>query len=93
MFRTLTARGGIDADRARALFALLQTAPVLIVDADDALERRALDLLRHPAHDCLYLALAERTGRVMITADRRFVRRAAAAGQSGRIVDLATAPL
>ena len=68
---------GTPPTRAAALFALFQGAPVDIVDVDDALERRALDLamaLAHPVHDCLYLALAERMGASMVTADTRFLR-------------------
>jgi len=37
--------------------------------------RLALEL-RHPVQDCLYLALAERLGIPLFTADRRFVARA-----------------
>ncbi|MEM0938106.1 MAG: type II toxin-antitoxin system VapC family toxin [Pseudomonadota bacterium] len=73
--RTLAARGAVEADEARNLFALFQTAPVMIVDADAALEAEALYLaldLGHPVYDCLYLALADRLDCDMITADRRF---------------------
>jgi predicted nucleic acid-binding protein len=76
VLRTLVVRGSADADEARDLFRLLQSAPVSVVDHDDALERRALDLaleLGHPAYDCLYLALAERMQRPLVTADRRFL--------------------
>jgi predicted nucleic acid-binding protein len=77
VLRSLTAREAITATEADELFALLQTAPVTIVEPDDALERRALALaleLRHPVYDCVYLALAERMGRTLVTADRRFLR-------------------
>jgi predicted nucleic acid-binding protein len=40
-------------------------------------------LLNHPAHDCLFLSLAERLSRRVVTVDRRFlcaVRATAAAG-------------
>jgi predicted nucleic acid-binding protein len=37
--------------------------------------RLALEL-RHPVQDCLYLALAERLGAELFTADRKFVARA-----------------
>jgi predicted nucleic acid-binding protein len=56
---------------------LFQTAPMVLVEHDDALERRALELaiaLDHPVYDCLYLALAERMGVGMVSADRRFLR-------------------
>ena len=33
--------------------------------------------LRHPVYDCFYLALAERTGAVLVTADRRLIGRLA----------------
>jgi predicted nucleic acid-binding protein len=33
--------------------------------------------LRHPVYDCLYLALAEREGATLVTADRRLIGRLA----------------
>ena len=39
--------------------------------------RLALEL-RHPVQDCLYLALAERLGAPLVTADEKFVTRAGA---------------
>mgnify|MGYP006295159283 CR=1 FL=1 len=92
VLRTLAARQGVSAEQATDLFLLLQTAPVTIVDADDALERRALDLaleLRHPVYDCLYLALADRMDRQLITADQRFLRSLANTEHAARAVDLA----
>jgi predicted nucleic acid-binding protein len=77
VLRTMTARGSSPSAVAVELFALFQRAPVDIVEADDALERRALDLaiaLAHPVYDCLYLALAERMGAPLVTADARFLR-------------------
>ncbi len=77
VLRTLVVRGVADPAQALDLLGLLQTAPVTIVEADDRLEVRALDLaldLGHPVYDCLYLALAERTGRTLVTADGRFLR-------------------
>ena len=77
VLRTQAARGLMPSATASALFALFQAAPIDIVEADDALERRALDLaviLAHPVYDCIYLALAERTGARMVTADLRFLR-------------------
>lgn len=47
------------------------------------LYERAMEIafiLDHPAYDCFYLACAEATGGVLITADRRFVSRATAGG-------------
>lgn len=77
VLRTLVVRGAANATEAAELFRLLQTAPMLIVDHDDALEMRAMNLalqLGHPVYDCLYLALAERMDRTLITADARFLR-------------------
>jgi predicted nucleic acid-binding protein len=52
---------------------------VPLVAADGAsLTRDALALavrLGHPAYDCFYLALALRTGRTLVTADRRLAQR------------------
>lgn len=79
VLRTLVSRKAIATDTALSLLDLLQRAPVDIADHDDALERRALEIalkLEHPVYDCFYLALAERTGRTLITADKRFVARA-----------------
>jgi predicted nucleic acid-binding protein len=42
------------------------------------LKDRALSIaieLRHPAYDCFYLALAERSASPLITADDRLIRR------------------
>jgi len=76
VLRTLSARKSIAAGVAIDLFALFQTAPVVVVEHDDALERRALELaiaLGHPVYDCLYLALAERMGVRMVSSDVKFV--------------------
>ena len=45
-----------------------------------ALRDRALAIaieLRHPAYDCFYLALAERSAAPLVTADERLIRRCA----------------
>ncbi len=76
VMRTLAARQAMTSDDARELFGLLQAAPLTLVDHDDALERHALALaltLRHPVYDCMYLALAERMDRILVTADGRFL--------------------
>lgn len=80
LLATLARRGAIAARDAAESFALFQTAPLRIVEPDDALERAALDLalaLAHPVYDCLYLALAIRLDATLVTADRRFARAAA----------------
>jgi predicted nucleic acid-binding protein len=94
VLRTLAARGVVEAGEARDLFRFLRTAPVLIVEHDDALEDRALDLaldLNHSVYDCLYLALAERMGRLLVTADRRFLGVVAPTDHAALVVDVAAA--
>jgi predicted nucleic acid-binding protein len=57
---------------------LTDSVEVLLPDADDLAAASELALqLAHPLADCLYLALAERLGVALITADRAFARRAA----------------
>lgn len=78
VLRTLAARGALGADQAIQLFELLQNAPVTIIDHDDELEARALAIaleLAHPVYDCVYLAIAEKTRRHLITADKRLLNR------------------
>lgn len=45
--------------------------------------------LDHAAYDCMYLALAHRLGARLVTADMKFVRRAAPTAHRGAIVALA----
>ncbi len=88
----IAGRQALSEGRAIELFLLLQTAPVVIVDHDELLERHALELalaLRHPIYDCIYLALAERLDRRLVTADRRFLGALADTEHAGRAVDLA----
>ena len=83
VLRSLVARQEIEASVAAELLGFLQTAPVAIVEHDDALEQAALELavmLHHPVYDCVYLALAQRTKRTLVTADRRFLRAIRAGG-------------
>jgi predicted nucleic acid-binding protein len=94
VLRTLAARKATTPDEAAALFSLLQAAPVTLVDHDDALEARALQLalaLGHPVYDCVYLALAERMGRTLVTADSRFLKALRATPYASRVVALDTA--
>ena len=94
--RTLAARKAITPDVALSLFALLQAAPVTVVDHDDALEAHALAIaieLSHPVYDCLYLALAERMDRFLVTADARLQKAVRATKHAARTVALeATRP-
>jgi predicted nucleic acid-binding protein len=91
VLRTLAARKATTPDEAVALFTLLQAAPVTLVDHDDALEARALHLalaLGHPVYDCVYLALAERMGRILVTADSRFLKALKATPYASQVVAL-----
>lgn len=91
VLRTLVARKAATPDEAQDLFALLRKAPVTIVDHDDDLEGRALELaldLNHPVYDCVYLALAERMGRRLVTADHRFISTLRSGAQAARVVAL-----
>lgn len=91
VLRMLVARKAATPDEARDLFALLQDAPVAIVDHDDALEGRALTLaldLGHPVYDCLYLALAERMGCRLVTADNRFINTLRSTAHAAQVVAL-----
>lgn len=93
VLRTLAAKQILANDRAIDLFLFLQTAPVTIIDADELLERRALDLalaLEHPIYDCVYLALAERMDRRLITADRRFIKTLSGTEHAARVLALET---
>jgi predicted nucleic acid-binding protein len=59
----------------------------LIPDHEDLAEACAIALeLRHPVPDCLYLAAARRLDSPLITADRKFARRAAAKHSAVRIL-------
>lgn len=64
----------------------------LVTFADDAdLAPRALEiatLLDHPIYDCLYLALAEREGEPVVTADARFARNVAGSDFAALLVGL-----
>ena len=67
-----------DGAAAEDSFATLLRLPVRLVDTTADLER-AWDLARrhddHPVHDMLYVAVAERTGHLLITADGTLQRR------------------
>ena len=93
VLRTLAAKQTLAHESAIDLFLFLQTAPVTIIDADELLERRALDLalaLEHPIYDCVYLALAERMDRRLITADRRFIKTLSGTEHAARVLALET---
>lgn len=91
LLRTLTAKKVLAPERAIDLNLFFQSAPVTIIESDDLLERRAMDLalmLMQPAYDCIYLALAERTNRRLITANRQFIRELSQTEHETRVLDL-----
>jgi predicted nucleic acid-binding protein len=63
----------------RAWFRAVSDGQVFLLPNSEDIEAAASIALelRHPLPDCLYLALAERLGVALITADRAFARRAA----------------
>ena len=71
-------RGRWDGAAADAAFEALRTMPVRTVDRPGDLER-AWDLARrhdeHPIYDLVYVAVAERLGQALLTADAALVRR------------------
>ncbi|MBM3597167.1 MAG: type II toxin-antitoxin system VapC family toxin [Alphaproteobacteria bacterium] len=69
---------------ASAFSALVPSAEL----ADDAFV--LADALAHPIYGCFYLALAERRGGVMVTADRRFYRLARGSRWRHRVALLGT---
>ena len=91
VLRTLAARRAITPAVALGLLGLLQEAPMALVEPDDALERRALEIafeLAHPIYDCVHPALAERMGHRMVTADGRLLRAVRATEHAARVVAL-----
>lgn len=92
--RTAVSKEAMARARAMALLDRLHAAPVAILPDDDALERRALEIaldLGHPVYDCVYLALGERTGRLLVTADARLLRALARSPHAVRATALADA--
>lgn len=69
--------------QADASFALLRTLPVALRDGPEDLDR-AYELARrhdeHPLYDMVYVALAERIGQQLVTADTRLAERTALLG-------------
>lgn len=82
--------GAISEDQADRAFVTLDGA-IGLWHADKPLTRRALELasaLEHPIYDMLYLALAERRGTRVVTADRRFAERVAASPHAKLVATL-----
>ena len=82
--------GEMTFDSAAARLRLLLGNPLQRV-AHQALMPRAFDLAReldHPIYDCIYLSLAVQEGTALVTADQRFVRKAAASRHATLVVPL-----
>ena len=67
-------RGEISAEQAKERLAELRNAPVTTIAIEDDLPAAAdlANVLGHPVHGCLYLAVAIRENTYVVTADRRF---------------------
>ena len=78
-----------DAEAAMGLWLQTLRDGVIGLAADDADLVTALGLameLSHPLQDCLYLALAERLGAPLVTADKKFVNKARASHALVRVL-------
>ena len=73
----------------RAWFRMLLEAQIVLLPNEDDIDAAAeLALqLQHPLPDCLYLAVAERLGAALITADRQFARRAQSVSERVQLLD------
>ena len=83
--------GEIERGDAGALLAWVPEMPVRW-NADETVCADAVRLalaLDHPVYDCVYLALAHRTGAVVVTADRGFVAALATTEHGEAVVTLA----
>lgn len=81
-------QGEFDASTARGMLADLRSLEIRSCPMSPLLPS-ALDIalsLDHSLYDCLYLALAEDEDRVVVTADRRFLRVAAGSTWADRVV-------
>ena len=69
-------QGSLDAADVAEITQLLPDAFAVITDSREVLVSAARLSLRlnHPAYDCLYLAVAEDRGAVLVTADDRLIR-------------------
>lgn len=91
ILRSLAAKQMLPEKCAIDLFLFLQTAPITIIDADEFLERRAMELalaLRYPINACVYLALVERVDRFLITADLQFIQAVLFTKHAHRVLSL-----
>ena len=86
-------RRELSAEEASLAGRLLERADVDLVPMRRLLGR-AVDLsiaLGHPAYDCVYLALAETTGRAFVTADQRICRKVREHSLAVRVFELSGA--
>lgn len=72
---------------------LLERADIDLVPMRNLLEpaTKLAIALNHPAYDCIYVALAEATNTMFITADELLARRLRATGTTSRVVFLGSA--
>lgn len=84
-----TRRGEVLAQQARQSLAILPTLVTFL--PSQPYVRRALEIgfgLDHPVYDCVFLALAEELGTVLVTADRRLLERLRGSEHAGLAADL-----
>jgi predicted nucleic acid-binding protein len=85
-------RGEIGEGQAREAVAILPTLVQFLPIATFVVPAFELALtLRHPVHDCLFLAVAQKMGIRLVSADERFVARCRAADQELPVVALGEA--
>ncbi len=75
LWRKVTLQGLIGIDEAETRLESLSRMAI-VWEADEIVcpdVLRIADALRHPAYDCVYLALARRIGATLVTADERFM--------------------
>lgn len=83
--------GELERNSVGALLAQVPNMPVRW-GADETLSADAVRLalaLNHPVYDCIYLALAQRIGAVLVTADSRFAKVLAPTGHGESVMTLA----
>ena len=85
LWRKAALQGLIDLQEAEARLESLSSMAI-IWEADEMVGVDALRIaaaLRHPAYDCVYLALAHQIGATLVTADERFMNLVASTEHEG----------